>query len=250
MYGMNDPPKPLRKCSECNCRRECTFGKEYGYPTKCKKHIPIISVDSGREEEEAYIEEVDGITCVKYKKLTIMEDIIDPSYFDCKNKRCEKEGCITRSSYDFPIITGKTMRGVFCSVHKKDGMIDVTHQKCCGYNKETKKKCQRQPHFGFVGNTAKHCSEHKLDGMSDIKHYFCKKCKEKSPLNPSRANWNYVGCTGAIACKVHKTDTMFEIYPYKPEYDDNKKRKRLEERINRANQKQKTTPSGGTTQSN
>ena len=43
-----------------------------------------------------------------------------------KNKTCQHEDCTTRPSFNKP--GEKT--GIFCSKHKKEGMVDITHKTC------------------------------------------------------------------------------------------------------------------------
>ena len=221
--------KPNRICIHRGCTRGCTFGRVFGWPEYCKAHIPLLLEPTGDFEKIPFVEvDNDEKTVVSYKLKPVMEEITDNSYFDCKNKRCEHNGCNIRACYDYPIITDqKTMRGTFCSKHKEEGMIDVTHQKCSGFTLINNKKCKcmKQPHFGFPTDISpQFCGEHKKKGMIDIKHYFCIKCKEYKE-KPSRATWQWEGRTGAISCTLHKEDGMIEKYPYKSSYD-NKKRER------------------------
>ena len=222
-----------RICIHRGCTRACTFGRVFGWPEFCKAHIPLILEPTGDFEKIPFVEEVNNVTVVNYKFKPVMEEITDDRYFDCKNKKCEHNGCNIRACYDYPIITGKTMRGIFCSKHKKEGMIDVTHQKCIGFTLINNKKCKcmKQPHFGFSNDKSPtYCGEHKEANMIDIKHYFCIKCKQYKE-KPSRATWNWEGHTGAISCTFHKEDGMIEKYPYKSSYDDKKReRKQLEKK--------------------
>ena len=98
-------------------------------------------------------------------------------------------------------------------------MVDVTHQKCRYPN------CGKQPHFGYSTEiTPMFCGKHKKTGMKDIKHYFCVECKKETD-NPSRANWNFQNYPGGVCCDKHKKNGMINKYPYKRQYDDNKKKK-------------------------
>ena len=218
--------KPNRICIHSGCTRGCTFGRVFGWPEYCKAHIPKVLEPTGEFEEETIINlDSNNNTVVESKLKPIMKKIKDNRYIDCKNKRCEIIGCNIRACYDHRIITGKTMQGRFCSRHKKTGMVDVTHQKCKGYD-ENGKKCTKQPHFGRkTDKSPTYCGDHKKEGMVDIKHYFCIKCKENKE-KPSRANWNWEGETGAISCTRHKEDGMIEKYPYKSSYDDKKRERR------------------------
>ena len=62
---------------------------------------------------------------------------------------------LTGPSYNF---AGE--KRLYCSKHKKDGMVDVYSRKC------EEEGCQKQPSYNDPGNKHKRfCNAHKLDGM-------------------------------------------------------------------------------------
>ncbi len=87
--------------------------------------------------------------------------------------------------------------GLYCSTHKKDDMIDVKNKKCL--------LCKKQPIYNVEGETKPiYCSTHKLDGMVDVKHKRCLLCK-KQPI------YNVEGETKPIYCSTHKLDGMIDV---------------------------------------
>jgi hypothetical protein len=58
-------------------------------------------------------------------------------------------------------------KGLYCSAHKKEGMIDVINKKCL--------ECNKQPTFNKEGDTKRlYCSAHKKEGMIDVINKTCK----------------------------------------------------------------------------
>jgi len=97
-------------------------------------------------------------------------------------------------------IEGKTI-GLYCSEHKKDGMVDVKNKTC------NKDGCKKRSNFNIEGKTiGLYCSEHKKDGMVDVKHKTCNKdgCK-KQPT------FNIEGETIRLYCSEHKKDGMVNV---------------------------------------
>jgi plastocyanin len=115
-----------------------------------------------------------------------------------KDKRCAQVGCDIRPSFNKP---GET-QGLFCAVHKKDGMVDVKNKRCAHAD------CDTTPNFNTPGETrGLYCAVHKNDGMVDVKtkrcaHVGCDK------LNPT---FNTPGETRGLFCAVHKNDGMVNV---------------------------------------
>lgn len=68
----------------------------------------------------------------------------------------------------------------FCSEHKKEGMIDVNHRKCCYEN------CNYTPTYNYKNEIRPiYCSIHKKDEMVNVKHKKCifDNCKTTACFN-------------------------------------------------------------------
>lgn len=111
-----------------------------------------------------------------------------------KNRQmCIHEGCQTRPTYN---VEGQT-KAIYCSKHKKDGMVDVKSKTC---NHEG---CKTRPTYNVEGETnALYCSTHKKDGMVNVKDKTC-----KSEWCPTRVQEKYEGY--CLFC-------FMNIFPDKP----------------------------------
>ena len=110
---------------------------------------------------------------------------------------CLHEGCKIRPIYN---IEGET-KGIYCSQHKKKGMVDVINKKCLHEG------CKKHPVYNIEGQkTRLYCSEHKLEGMVNISHKKClhEGCK-KQPF------YNNEGETKGIYCSTHKDEGMVDV---------------------------------------
>ena len=77
---------------------------------------------------------------------------------------CFEKGCKTRPNYNNE---GET-KALYCSKHKKDGMVNVK-KKCC------EKGCKTIPIYNNEGETKPlYCSKHKKDGMVNVRDKNCK----------------------------------------------------------------------------
>jgi hypothetical protein len=97
-------------------------------------------------------------------------------------------------------VEGET-KGLYCLLHKLDDMIDIINKKCIHNN------CKKQPNYNVEGETkGLYCSEHKLDGMIDVINKKCihPNCK-KIPL------YNTEGKTKGLYCSAHKMDGMIDV---------------------------------------
>jgi hypothetical protein len=110
---------------------------------------------------------------------------------------CKEKGCNIRPTYN---LEGETTP-LYCSTHKKDGMVDVKHKRCLS------EECNKHPSYNFEGQTkALYCSTHKTDGMIDVKSKRClsEECN-KQPL------YNLEGETKALYCSTHKLEGMVDV---------------------------------------
>ena len=78
---------------------------------------------------------------------------------------CKENNCKKQPIYN---VEGET-KGVYCSTHKLDGMVDIKNKKC-NYN-----GCKTMPIYNFEGEKHRlYCVAHKLEGMINVKHKTCK----------------------------------------------------------------------------
>jgi hypothetical protein len=95
----------------------------------------------------------------KYNKY-ISKLSIDTSY----TKKCVYPNCETVPIYNYII----HKNGMYCKLHKLDGMEDVKNNKCI-YD-----KCNTRSNYNYKGKTKGiYCSRHKLDGMINIVYKLC-----------------------------------------------------------------------------
>ena len=93
-------------------------------------------------------------------------------------------------------IQGET-KALYCSTHKKEGMINVIVKTCL--------KCEKQPAFNIQGETkALYCSTHKMVGMVNVISKTCLEC-EKQPT------YNKEGETKTLYCSTHKKEGMVDM---------------------------------------
>ena len=91
------------------------------------------------------------------------------------------------------------MIGLYCSIHKLDGMVDIYHKRCL------QEGCKTQPTYNIEGEkTTLYCSTHKKEGMIDIKH---KKCKANYCLG-TLANSKYKGYCATCYQQLFPTDPL------------------------------------------
>jgi hypothetical protein len=117
--------------------------------------------------------------------------------FKLVSKLCQEGNCNTCSSYNYE---GETKQ-LYCSEHKKDGMINMKNKRCKYLN------CKIIPNYNYHDEKiAIFCSSHKKDGMIDIKHKRCEylNCK-------SIPAYNFEGEKNARFCSSHKEVGMVDI---------------------------------------
>ena len=74
----------------------------------------------------------------------------------CKHNECNKQ-----PFYNLPIET----KGLFCSEHKKENMIDIINKRCI------KGECKKRPNFNLPTETkGLYCFTHKLVNMVNVKN--------------------------------------------------------------------------------
>ena len=106
----------------------------------------------------------------------------------CKEKDCKKQPLYNKE--------GET-NALYCSAHKKEGMLDVIHKTCL--------ECKKQPYFNKQGETrGLYCSAHKKEGMVDVKNKTCLECKKRPLFNKEYE-------TNALYCATHKKEEMVNV---------------------------------------
>jgi ferredoxin-like protein FixX len=95
-------------------------------------------------------------------------------------------------------VKGET-KPLFCSKHKKDGMIDIRSKRCL--------ECDVIATFNIMGEkNGLYCAEHKIDGMIDVKNKTCiyVGCS-------TRPSYNFSGKKVGIYCVKHKLSGMIDV---------------------------------------
>jgi hypothetical protein len=146
---------------------------------------------------------------------------------------CKENGCKIQ-----PVFNKEgEKKGLYCSQHKKDGMIDVISKTCLtegcnkrpSFNKDgetrplycvTHKKdwmvdvksktclhpeCKKGPSYNNEGKTTPlYCAAHKKEGMVAVKSKICLECNKQSVFNKE-------GETNGLYCAAHKKDGMVDV---------------------------------------
>ena len=110
--------------------------------------------------------------------------------------------CIYEGCKIIPIynLEGLT-KGIYCSTHKKEGMVNVK-DKTCIYE-----GCKIQPIYNLEGEKNPiYCLTHKKEGMVNVRHKIC--IYEGCKIIP---NFNVEGNTNALYCSTHKKEGMIDV---------------------------------------
>jgi len=101
--------------------------------------------------------------------------------------------CNVRPAFN---IQGET-KALYCSTHKKEGMVNVISKTCL--------ECKKIPAFNNEGEIkALYCSAHKKEAMVYVKNNTCLECN-KQPT------FNIQGETKALYCSTHKKEGMIDV---------------------------------------
>ena len=110
-------------------------------------------------------------------------------------KKCKEKNCNDKPSYN---LKGET-KPLYCSKHKKDGMIDIRSKRCI--------ECDVIATFNIVGEkNGLYCAKHKIDGMIDVKNKAC--IYEGCSTRPS---YNFSEKKAGIYCVKHKLSGMIDV---------------------------------------
>ena len=110
---------------------------------------------------------------------------------------CIHDGCKTRPLFNKE---GES-KGLYCSEHKKEGMVDVKHRTCIHEG------CKTRPNYNNEGEKKPlYCSEHKKEGMVNVISKTCihEGCK-KQPT------YNNEGEKRPLYCSEHKKKEMVDV---------------------------------------
>eukprot|EP00639_Heterosigma_akashiwo_P002183 CAMPEP_0194579518 /NCGR_PEP_ID=MMETSP0292-20121207/13561_1 /TAXON_ID=39354 /ORGANISM="Heterosigma akashiwo, Strain CCMP2393" /LENGTH=136 /DNA_ID=CAMNT_0039432503 /DNA_START=674 /DNA_END=1081 /DNA_ORIENTATION=+ len=117
--------------------------------------------------------------------------------------QCAEPDCKKHANAHYP----GNSRPLYCSQHKLDGMVNVTHKRCLQAG------CTYIPSYNFPGVKArKYCSKHKLEGMVQAFKSSKKLCA--GPGCEKQANYNYPGHTSRF-CAGHKVQGMVNVNVWK-----------------------------------
>ena len=106
---------------------------------------------------------------------------------------CIFPDCKTSANFNYE---GK--KGIYCSIHKLENMVNVKHKRCITPN------CITRPTFNYPTETkALYCSVHKLENMINVKDKRC-----ITPNCIKQPNFNYPNESKALYCSVHKLEGM------------------------------------------
>ena len=112
-------------------------------------------------------------------------------------KTCIHPNCKKHSSFNKE---GET-KPIYCSEHKKDGMVNVRCKICIHPN------CKTQPTYNYEGETKRlYCYKHKKEGMVDVKSKTC-----IHPNCKTRPYYNNEGKTKGLYCFKHKNEGMVNV---------------------------------------
>jgi hypothetical protein len=91
--------------------------------------------------------------------------------------------------------------GVYCAVHKKEGMINATSKRCC------ENGCKTQPLYNRESETkGLYCAAHKKEEMVDVRSKKC--CEEECKKIP---HYNHKGYSNGLYCRKHKKEGMVSL---------------------------------------
>jgi hypothetical protein len=111
--------------------------------------------------------------------------------------KCTHTDCKVSANFNYPGI----IRAIYCTKHKKDGMINVTGKKC------EHAGCLVSPSFNIPSEKrGRFCAEHKRDGMLNV---LIPRCIEAGcSISPTYGN---IGTTKALYCVTHKKPDMIVV---------------------------------------
>lgn len=114
-----------------------------------------------------------------------------------KQKNSIHKNCNTRPNYNIK----KLNTGLYCSLHKKKGMVDVINKTCIH------PECNKQPAFNYENlKNRLYCSLHKLEDMINIasKTCFHEDCQKQPAYNAEKES-------KALYCSLHKKPDMVNV---------------------------------------
>ena len=111
--------------------------------------------------------------------------------------KCNAVGCGKRASFNHK----DKSKGIYCSNHKLDDMVDVVNKHCIYEG------CSYSPSCNLPGNKIRlYCSKHKLENMICVMNTYCQ--YEGCLTHP---NYNLPNKKKGIYCSKHKLDDMIDV---------------------------------------
>jgi hypothetical protein len=110
------------------------------------------------------------------------------------NNLCIEQECYRHKVYNLPGLLPK-----WCSIHKKDGMVDTISKKC------NELECDKQPSYNLINLPPKFCKLHHKENMINVKH---PRCLEPN-CNQTRT-YNYDNLKPEF-CSFHKKQDMINV---------------------------------------
>ena len=111
---------------------------------------------------------------------------------------CKQDGCpIKQCCFNY---LGEK-KGLYCSEHKFEGMVNVVDKTCVHPG------CRTRPSCNFIGENKKlYCKTHKLEGMIDVSNKPC-----IYPGCITRPTYNKEGESKGLYCYEHKFEGMIDV---------------------------------------
>ena len=109
--------------------------------------------------------------------------------------KCKEEKCELNSSFNF-----SDKVAIYCSKHKKGGMINVYHKLCI------EKDCKKRASYNLINEKPLYCVDHKKENMIDLLRKHCK--EEKCYTEPQ---FNLPDKKGGLYCGKHKKENMVNV---------------------------------------
>jgi hypothetical protein len=117
--------------------------------------------------------------------------------FNVISPRCIHENCDLIPNYN----KKGEKKGLYCSEHKLDFMVDIKHDLCMYEN------CEIRGSYNYKGNKkGLYCSEHRLDNMYNVISPRC--IHENCDVIPT---YNNKGEKNGLYCFTHKLDFMVDV---------------------------------------
>lgn len=180
-----------RQCQHTGCEIKATFNFDWNKSAKfCRKHMQkgMVDVHSKRCRTKGCIKQA----CYGYEKGVFLYCVncATEDMFDLKNKTCLHPDCDKYPSYNYPHLK----KYLYCSKHKKKGMINICTKKCIYEDEEG--RCTKCPAYNYAGEKKKlYCFAHRKEGMVDVANRICDidgcSSRVRNPIKKKMLNGKY-----------------------------------------------------------